>query len=389
MRILAIAALVVLSGGQAALAQNTVRYFTGVYGLLEDLDTDVILKETRSGAKVISAELDVCFVPTPNSALRDRFVIALKPQGNRLTGSGQSQDGKRPVTVDLARKTAGGDVSFDGKIKYGDREFKASSADNSDISAREFQEQTAVEDTILENPADFREVTPGNVALRVNREQLADVLKALRGEKVQIQAYSIAPSCDALRRGHLNVQVDVDPERATALVAKARSLPGVTKAGWTSGGIDLTRALRIPSANWRDANSQIDRTKIGNAIAKAAASALNGQPGNAEWDEITGELTVYVKRPDATVPGLGLTEVIEVPVVVSAEKPGATETLVIRIGQLSSEIEDEGEAPRLSITRNQSETDSTEPAGSDDVLGALAREMQAEVWDTDKDVWRK
>ena len=121
----------------------------------------------------------------------------------------------------------------------------------------------------------------------------------------------------------------------------------------------------------------------------AAAAALKGQPGGTEWDDVTGEQTVYVKRPDSTVPGLGLTEVVDVPVIVSAEKPGSNDALVIRIGQLSSEIEDQGEAPRLSITRNQSETDSTEPAGSDDVLGALARELQAEVWDADKEIWRK
>ncbi len=59
---------------------------------------------------------------------------------------------------------------------------------------------------------------------------------------------------------------------------------------------------------------------------------------------MTGELSVLVKRPDVTVPGLGLTEVIGAPFVFSSEKPGGKDTIVVRIGQLDSEIQDAGEA---------------------------------------------
>ena len=82
MRVLSVAVLALACSGFSASAQ-TVRYFNGVYGLMGDIETDAFLKETRQGSKVVSAELDVCHAPSPGSPLRDRFVVTLKPQGNR------------------------------------------------------------------------------------------------------------------------------------------------------------------------------------------------------------------------------------------------------------------------------------------------------------------
>jgi hypothetical protein len=388
MRVVAVAAVALLVSAPCAFAQNTVRYFTGVPNLLEELDTDVILTETRAGAKIVSAEIDVCHLPTANSPLRERFVVALKPQGTRLVGAGQSQDSKTPVSIDLNRTVANNEVKFEGTIKYGDRTFKALSEENTDISEKEFKEQTAVEESIVDNPADFREVTPGTVAFRVTRASLVDFLKSLRAENAKVQSFSIVPSCDALRRGYVDVQADVDPERAPALIAKARSLPGVTRAGWTSGGIDLSRAMRFPAAGWRDASGKLDREKLGNAIAAVTSKVLGGKSTTVEWDDATGELGITVKRPDITVPGLGLTEVIEAPFVISGEKPGANNTIVVRVGSLASELEDDAASPRLTLS-SQSNGDSPEPFGADGLLEALAKEFKAETWDSEKEVWAK
>jgi hypothetical protein len=389
MRVVAVAALALACSGISAAAQTSVRYFNGVYGLLGDIETDAFLKETRQGGKVVSAELDVCHAPSPGSPLRDRFVVALKPQGNRLVGSGQTQEGKRPVTIDLARSATGNSYSFEGTVKLGDQILKASSDDLADMSEKDFREQTAVEESISDNPADFREVTPGTLGIRVARNALADILKALRTENVKIQGYSIAPSCEALRRGTVDIQVDVDPERAFDLIGKTKAMAGVSRAGWTSGGIDLTRAVRIPAGSFRDSAGKLDRQKLGDAIGAVAAKVFAAQPASAEWDDVTGELAITVKRPDVTVPGLGLTEVIGVPFVVSGEKPGASDTLVIRIGQSESEIQDNGAGPRLTIAANRSGEESPEPAGIDGLQAALAKDMNGQIWDTDKDAWTK
>lgn len=388
MRRVAVAAVALAVSGPCALAQNSVRYFTGLPSLLEELDTDVILKEVRQGGKVVSAELDVCHLPAPNSPLRERFVVALQPQGTRLTGSGQSQESKTPVKVDLNRTVSGDGVTFEGTIRYGERTFKALSEENPAISEQDFKDQNLLDDGIVENPAEFREVTPGAIAFRVNRASLADFLNALRNENVRLQTFSIAPSCDALRRGFLDVQADIDPERAAALIAKAKSLPGVTRAGWTAGGIDLSRAIRFPATGWRDAAGKLDRDKLGNALAAAAGKALNGASASAEWDDTTGELEITVKRPDATIPGLSLTEVIEIPLSVSGEKPGAVDLLVVRTGTLSGELEDAAGKPPLSLG-NQGNSESPEPFGTDNLIAALAREFKAERWDSDNESWAK
>lgn len=389
MRVLAVAIAAFLCTGLSAAAQTNVRYFNGVYGLLGDIETDAFLKETRQGNKVVSAELDVCHAPVAGSPLRDRFVVTLKPQGNRLVGSGQGQDSKLPVTVELVRAATGNSYSFEGTVKLGDRIHKASSDDLADMSEKEFREQTAVDESIVEGPADFRETTPGTLGIRVARNAMVDLLKALRAENIKVQGYSIAPSCEALRRGTVDVQIDVDPERAADLIAKAKTLPGVTRAGWTSGGIDLSRAVRIPAGSFRDSAGKLDRKKLGDALAAVAAKTLSAEPGSVEWDDVTGELAVTVKRPDKTVAGLGLTEVIGIPFVVSGEKPGDKAALVIRIGQSESEIQDDTPAPRLTIASSQSGEDTAEPAGSDALQAALAKELKGQVWDSDKDTWAK
>jgi len=389
MRVLSIAALALACSGFAASAQTNVRYFNGVYGLLGDIETDAFLKETRQGGKVVSAEIDVCHAPSPGSPLRDRFVVALKPQGNRLVGSGQTQESKRPVTVDLARSATGNSYSFEGTVKLGDQVHKASSDDLADMSEKDFREQTSVEESIADNPADFREVTPGTIAIRVARTAMVDLLKALRTENVKVQGYSIAPSCESLRRGTVDVQIDVDPERAVDLVSKVKAMPGVTKAGWTSGGLDLNRAVRIPAGAFRDSAGKLDRQKLGDAIAAASAKVFSAQPGSVEWDDVTGELTVTVKRPDITIPELGLTEVIGIPFMISGEKPGAKDTIVIRVGQSDGEILDDGAAPRLTIATNQSGEETPEPTGSDNLQAIIARELKGQTWDADKEAWSK
>lgn len=386
MRVLTVAVLALACSGFSASAQ-TIRYFNNVYGLMGDIETDAFLKETRQGSKVVSAELDVCHAPSPGSPLRDRFVVQLKPQGNRLVGSGQTQETKRPVTVDLARSATGNSYTFEGTVKLGNQTLEASSDGLADMSAKEFDEQTAVEETIVENPADFRETTPGTLAIRVSRAGVIDFLKALRAENVKVQGYSIAPSCEALRRGTVDVQIDVDPERAADLIAKAKALTGVTRAGWTGGGIDLSRAVRIPAGSFRDGTGKLDRQKLGDAIGAVAAKVFSAKPGTVEWDDVTGELAVTVKRPDTTVTGLGLTEVIGVPLIVSGEKPGAKDTIVIRIGQTESEIQDDGAPPRLTIAATRGGEETPEPAGTDDLQAALAKELKGQVWDNDKEAW--
>src|SRR5438874_3885747 len=52
-------------------------------------------------------------------------------------------------------------------------------------------------------------------------------------QDVEVSLGSLTVSCDALRAGQQTINMSADPDRAAALVAKFKSLPGVLAAGWT------------------------------------------------------------------------------------------------------------------------------------------------------------
>ena len=98
-------------------------------------------------------------------------------------------------------------------------------------------------------PKDFTEVSPESVGVRVKLDAALDFLRSLKGEAVEVGSRSLAVSCDALRAGEQTINLTVDPERAAALIAKARSMPGVVAAGWTSGSVEMDRTIRFAAAD--------------------------------------------------------------------------------------------------------------------------------------------
>ena len=63
--------------------------------------------------------------------------------------------------------------------------------------------------------------------------------------------------------------------RERCALAQARSASRACRsgprAGWTAGGIDLSRAIRFPATGWRDASGKLDRDKLGKALAALAS----------------------------------------------------------------------------------------------------------------------
>ena len=162
-----------------------VRYFTYLNGMIEDRG-DVVLKETRQGGRVVAAQLDVCF-PVPNDPNRtDRFVMTLNVDGDKLSGSATSQDTKLPVSVNLTRKATGKSFEFNGKATIGTSTSTVASSDTTDLSEKEFKDQQATEDLIVPKPADFTEVSPEAIAVKVKRDTVVDFARSLRGEQVQV-----------------------------------------------------------------------------------------------------------------------------------------------------------------------------------------------------------
>jgi hypothetical protein len=363
------------------------RYFTAIDGLM-DGNADVILKETRQGKTVTAATLDVCYPAAKGSDRKDRFVANLTVSGQNLTGSAQSVGDKLPVTIKLLRKPTGDTFEFRGQITIGQAVTEVTSTDNSDLSEKEFLDNQTSDDGITPAPKDFTEVSPEAFGVRVKLDAALEFLKSLKGEAVEVGLSSLAVSCDALRAGEQTINLTADPERTAALIAKAKSMPGVVAAGWTSGSFEMDRTIRFAAAEWRDGD-KINRDKIASAISAVLARTLAAKAAGAEWNANTGKLKLTFKRPSPVYPPLALTESIEVSALVSADKPGGTDRLMLWISSPVITTSDEATGAKLHLSEEATgDEEGGEPKEDNGSVEALAKEFKAQRWDADKSVWK-
>ncbi|ABD90249.1 hypothetical protein [Rhodopseudomonas palustris] len=371
---------------KAAAPTTETRYFTSLDGLM-DGNADVILKETRQGKTVTAATLDVCYPAEKGSDRKDRFVADLAVSGQTLTGSTQSLGDKLPVTIKLTRKPTGDTFEFKGQVGIGKTVTEVSSTDNADLSEKEYQDNQATDDSIAVAPRDFTEVSPEAIAVRVKLGTVVEFLKALKGQNVAVSLASLTVGCDALRAGEQVINISVDPDRAAALIARAKATPGVVAAGWTSGIIDMGRAIRFPAAEWRDAD-KLNRDKLSTAISDVLSKTLSAKLASSVWSDDTGKLTLSFKRPSQVMPALGLTETIEVTALAGPDKPGATDHMMLWVSSPSIATADETEGPKLGLTDATSSDEEAEPKDDNGSLDALARDLRGQRWDPDKSAWK-
>jgi hypothetical protein len=363
------------------------RYFTAIDGLM-DGNADVVLKETRQGKNVTAATLDVCYPAEKGSDRKDRFVANLTVSGQNLTGATQSLGDKLPITVKLARKASGDSFEFRGQITIGQTVTEVTSTDNSDLSEKEFLDNQTSEDGITPAPKDFTEVSPESIGVKVKLEGALEFLKSLKGEAVEVGLSSLSVSCDALRAGEQTINLTVDPDRASALIAKAKAASGVVSTGWTTGSVEMDRAIRFAAGEWRDGD-KVNKDKIATAVSNVLSKTLSAKAAGAAWNANTGKLKLTFKRPSQVYPALGLTESIEVTALVSSDKPGASDRLMLWISSPVTSTTDESPGPKLNLSEGASgEEEGGEPEDDNGSVEALAREFKAQRWDADKSAWK-
>ena len=108
------------------------------------------------------------------------------------------------------------------------------------------------------------------------------------------------------------------------------------------------------------------------------------QPTNAN----TGTLKLTFKRPSQAYPALDLTETVEITALVSPDKPGGSDKLMLWIGNPVISTADESAGAKLNLAAEVSgdeEGDQTDDNGSVD---ALAKEFKGQRWDSDKSAWK-
>ena len=375
--------------GKAAPAPggSEVRYFTAIDGLL-DGNADVVLKETRQGKTVTAAVLDVCYPVEKGSDRKDRFVANLAVSGQSLTGTAQSIGDKQPVNVKLTRKPSGDAYEFRGQIIIGQTTTEVVSTENTDLSEKEYLESQTRDDGITAAPKDFSDVSPESVGVRVKLDAVLDFLKGLKGEALEVSVNSLAVTCDELRAGEQTINMTVDPDRAAALIAKAKASPGVVLAGWTSGVVGMDRAIRFPAAEWRSGD-KVNREKLASTIAAVFGKTLGATASGSTWNANTGKLKVTLKRPSHIYPALALTETIEIDALVSADKPGTSDRLMLWVSSPSISTTDEGSGPKLNLSEDSAADDEgAEPKDDNGAVAALVRELKGQRWDADKSVWK-
>ncbi|MGY3236004.1 hypothetical protein ACVWZ4_003436 [Bradyrhizobium sp. USDA 4472] len=375
-----------LSPKAAAPGGVETRYFTSIDGLM-DGNADVILKETRQGKTVTAAVLDVCYPVAKNSDRKDRFVVNLQVSGQTLTGTTTSLGAKAPVTVKLTRKPTGDTFEFRGQIGIGQAVTEVTSPDNADLSEKEFLDNQTTDDGITPQPKDFTEVSPEAIAVKVKLDAATDFLKSLKGQDVEVTLASLSVGCDALRAGEQTINMSVDPEHAAALLAKFKAMPGVTAAGWTAGLVEMDRTIRIGAADWRDGD-KINRDKLATAIAGVLSKTLAAKPVSQSFSASTGKLKLVFKRPNQDFPALELTDTIEVAGLVSADKPGATDKLIVWIGSPSTTTADESTGAKLNVSDEAAADEEGDQPDDDGSVDALTRELKGQRWDADKSVWK-
>jgi hypothetical protein len=363
------------------------RYFTAIDGLM-DGNADVVLKETRQGKTVTAAVLDVCYPADKTSDRKERFVANLTVNGQTLSGTTQSLADKQPVTIKLTRKQSGDSFEFRGQITIGQAVTEVASSDNSDLSEKEFQENQTTDDGITPQPKDFTEVSPESVGVRIKLDTALDFLKSLKGEPVEVGVSSLAVSCDAMRAGEQTINLTVDPERAGALIAKAKAAPGVVTVGWTTGAVEMDRTIRIAAADWRDGD-RINKDKIATAISNVLSKTLAAKPASAVWNANTGKLKLTLKRPSQVYPALGLTENLEITALVAPDKPGSSDRLLLWVSSPVTSTSDESAGAKLNLSEESSgDEEGGEPKDDNGSIGALAKELKGQRWDADKSVWK-
>ena len=371
---------------KAAPGANDVRYFTAIDGLMGG-NAEVILKETRQGKTLTAATLDVCYPVAKGSDRKDRFVVNLAINGQTLTGTTQSTGAKLPVTVKLTRKATGDNFEFRGQISVGPVVTEVNSTDNSDLSEREFQESQSSDDGITPAPKDFTEVSPEAIGVRVKLDAVADFVKTLKGQDVEVSLSSLAVTCDVLRAGQQTITLSTDPDRAAGLIAKFKQAAGVVAAGWSSGILEMDRTIRLPAAGWRDGD-RLNKDKLAATIANVLAGAFSAKPASSAWNPANGKLKLTFKRPNELYPTLGLTDTLEVNALIASEKPGGSDRLILWVSSPTITTADENSGPALTLANDVSGDEEGTQKDDNGVVDALAKEFKAQRWDADKSVWK-
>jgi hypothetical protein len=118
------------------------------------------------------------------------------------------------------------------------------------------------------------------------------------------------------------------------------------------------------------------------------AGTFSAKAVSSVWNATTGKLKLTLKRPSQLFPALELTDKIEVTGLVSTDKPGASDKLMLWIGSPVITTADESAGAKLTLSDDSSGEEEGDQKDDNGSVDALARELKGQRWDADKSVWK-
>jgi nitrogen-specific signal transduction histidine kinase len=132
----------------------------------------------------------------------------------------------------------------------------------------------------------------------------------------------------------------------------------------------------------------LNRDKLATAISNVIAKAMSAKPVASQWSEDTGKLKLTLKRPSQVYPALELTDTIEVEALVSSDKPGTSDRLMLWISNPSVSTADEAPGAKLNLADAATGDEEGDQEDDNGAVDALAKEFKGQRWDSDKSAWK-
>jgi hypothetical protein len=118
------------------------------------------------------------------------------------------------------------------------------------------------------------------------------------------------------------------------------------------------------------------------------SKTLAAKPVSQSFSPTTGKLKLVFKRQNQDFPALELTDTIEVSGLVSADRTGTTDKLMLWIGSPSTTTSDESTGAKLNVSDEAAADEEADQPDDNGSVEALAKELKGQRWDADKSVWK-
>ena len=352
--------------------------------LSDTQSANVVIRERRNGPKVEGAQIDFCFQNSPNGPL-DRAVFELTPKDGMLAGAGITARAKVPVEFSYASKYVNDRLTYTGIVKIGAKPMPFEASYISENTEKEYRESLYAV-PLVEKPANFTTVSPQWLAVRTRIGTMPALIDFLRRQNVIVDAlFGLVEDCDAMRNGSQTIQFIIHPDRAEAVIAAARKLPGVVAAGW-GGSSQMAYAVRLPAAQWVE-RGKPDRRKLEAMLEKSIGRAVGAKFVSAAWDATTGDLLLKFTRPSQYFPGLGFSESIEVVVLAELERPGTADHIVVWVNNVKAVLNDGPAGARVRFRALQEMGGEGLFVDPEPIALALARDFKGVTWNATDDRW--